>query len=80
MSTLTRRHFKAIADALSLVRPVPEHYMHMNSYNAAVVQWRDSVCCLADVCAADNERFDRRKFNEACGYYASYDEAAAKCA
>ena len=80
MSTLTRRHFKAIAAALSLVRPVPERYAHMNSYDAAVVQWRDSVCRLADMCAAENERFDRHKFYEACGYYASYDEAAAKCA
>ena len=79
MSTFTRQHFKAIAHALNLARPVPEHYVHMNSYNAAVEQWRNSVGYLADVCAADNERFDRCKFNEACGYYASYDEAAAKC-
>ncbi len=53
---MTRRHFKAIADTLArFADRIP-----------APVLW-DLANELADLCAAENPRFDRQRFRTACG-------------
>jgi len=51
---MTRRHFRAVADALRASDANPD----------AV---RDIALALADVFAADNPRFDSERFLTACG-------------
>ncbi len=53
---MTRRHFQAIADVLA---------RHADVIPAETL-W-DLADDLADVCAAENPRFDRQRFRTACG-------------
>jgi hypothetical protein len=55
---LTRKDFEAIAHAMATV-PTPS--------NDAVGAWRASVYALGTMCAQSNPRFNRLKFEAACG-------------
>ena len=54
---MTKKHFEALADALSKSRPIE---------SIALAQWDQSVRDVARVCADSNSQFDRDKFVEAC--------------
>jgi len=57
---LTRKHFQALADSLKALRPDP-------AFPLDFAMWSDVVDKTADVCAASNPRFNRERFNDACG-------------
>ncbi len=56
---MTKKHFEALAAALSERRPVP--LAHDRD------QWEVDVLGVADVCAQFNPHFDRARFLKACG-------------
>jgi hypothetical protein len=62
---MTRRHFQAIADVLAgeLALALAD-----GSPADAQVTLRNLTASLADVCAAENPRFDRAKFYAASGF------------
>lgn len=68
---MTRKHFQAMADALRIARPLWPHTdigrFSDPEAQAACDQWRHDVQAVADVFAADNGRFDRERFDRACG-------------
>ena len=53
---LTKRHFDYIAWAMRICRPG----------SGELAQWRNTCEMLADMCALENQRFDRGKFMRAC--------------
>lgn len=54
------RHYRAIAATLAKTKPMP-------GYSAmASTKWLADITALADMFAADNPRFDRERFLEAC--------------
>jgi len=55
---MSRKHFKALAEALKACRPGASIYLD---------QWRNDVEAIADVCQISNPRFKRQTFKEACG-------------
>ena len=60
---MTKKHFKAIAEAMSDIRP--ENVPVMRNDRA---QWAVTVYRMAELCQSDNPRFDRVRFYAACGY------------
>ena len=55
---MTRKHFIALAEALRNVRPI-------NSKGHPVKErWRRCVEAVANVCQANNDKFDHSKFIE----------------
>jgi hypothetical protein len=56
---LTRKHFCALAEALSWERPTG----HPAEYKG----WERAVAAVADVCQASNGNFNRDTFLRACG-------------
>ena len=58
---MTRKHFKAIAEAFKYGRPAP----HWDANKRT--QWSMDVRAMADVCRTFNSGFDRDRFIEACG-------------
>jgi hypothetical protein len=68
---VTRKHFQALADTLRHARPLWPHedFGRFSDAEAqtAVDQWTRDVRAVADVCAGQNGRFDRRRFYAACG-------------
>lgn len=59
---MTRKHFKAIAEALKHQRPIDLEL------EAAFICWQTCVIAMADVCSSFNGQFDRSRFYTACGY------------
>lgn len=58
---MTRKHFKAIAAAI--------REANLNNENEReAIRLRIVTEKLADVCKADNDRFNKAKFMEACGF------------
>lgn len=56
---MTRKDFRALAAAFKAIRP---------TYGTVEYgQWLDSVDAAVRVCAQSNPRFDRVRFNAACG-------------
>ena len=53
---MTRKHFKALAEAFAAVSPKG-------------AEWRLCVERIASACRQFNPAFDRYKFLHACGYY-----------
>lgn len=61
-ATMTRQHFRAIAETLRGLRPEwPQ------DGQAACDRWSDAVRCFADLCSASNPRFSRERFYAAAG-------------
>ena len=57
---MTRKHFKAFAQALKSERPSLD-------WSSKYVQWAQDVKAVAEACAEFNEDFDFERFYEACG-------------
>jgi hypothetical protein len=57
---MTRKHFKALAQALKSERPSVD-------WGNKHLQWTQDVKAIAEVCAKFNEDFDFNRFFEACG-------------
>ena len=58
---MTKKYFKALADALF-------HEMPKSSPESAEMQqWKDDCKAVASVCSDSNPRFDWNRFMEACG-------------
>ena len=58
---MTRKHFKALAEALKNVQPA-----EINSPIGR--QWERDTNVIAEVLARFNSRFDQQRFVKACGY------------
>lgn len=66
---MTRKDYVAIAEALrvSRVASVKSEKVPTSWYDGANNQWRVSCIHIADMLAANNPRFDRQRFYDACG-------------
>lgn len=64
---MTRRHFVALADALSMARPCCTPDIPEPVQAALERQHLRNVKAIADACAASNGRFDRGRFYRAAG-------------
>ena len=58
---MTRKHFQAIADHLRTTKPAHGE--------PARLQWQSDCHAMADMCGAQNPRFDRGRFLDACGMF-----------
>jgi lipopolysaccharide biosynthesis protein len=58
---MTKKHFKAIAEAFKFGRPAKHWDPNKRT------QWNMDVKAMADVCASFNGAFDRDRFIAACG-------------
>ena len=65
--TLSRAHFQLIADTLRDVRPTTSNFPSDDHLIGALHQWQDTVKAMSRTLAATNPRFDRRRFENACG-------------
>lgn len=59
---MSKKHFQALADALRASKVLP-----IAGWENVHTQWKIDVIAVADVCAAQNSRFDRSRFYSACG-------------
>ena len=58
---MTKKHFRKLAHGLATIEPV-------NVEEAEYAIWESCVYMVAGVCEAENPRFDRGRFLEACHY------------
>ena len=75
---MTRKHFNAIAKAMTQLRKFDVEDRELSSENVRVVRYSSVVDALAGICAANNENFDRDRFLTACGI--SVEESKLKAA
>lgn len=61
---MSKRQYQALALGLHRERPNP-YIAGMYAPAEAFAMWQACVAAVADVCAADNSRFDRERFLEA---------------
>jgi hypothetical protein len=64
---MTRKHFRALAEALSEAKPVPFLTVPSDSDAASLAMWSHLVDEIADVCSETNPRFDYGAFRAAAG-------------
>lgn len=64
---MTKKHFDALADALSTARPITYGYNTPSQVADALAPWEESCAAVARVCARFNPNFDRARFLAACG-------------
>jgi hypothetical protein len=57
---MTRKDYVLLAQALAVARPSP------GDAKIAWITWRLDCKCIADALAADNNRFERQRFIDAC--------------
>lgn len=62
---MSRKDYEAFAVALASVRPEYTDHADKESW-AQERQWESCVRAVGDVLAADNSRFDRVRFVQAC--------------
>lgn len=65
---MTKKHFKAIAEALSKAMPD-------NNSADALATWTQCVVAITDVCASTNPHFDRERFLDACGVVRAFESS-----
>ena len=67
---MTRKHFKAIADALASNKPKLSDFgpAYENEYECQLGQWRADVMAMVAVCRQFNSNFNKNRFLEACDY------------
>jgi hypothetical protein len=58
---MSKKHYQAIASAMRITKPAH------STVCTTVQSWQQICQTLASVLAADNPRFDRSKFLDACG-------------
>lgn len=68
MAGMTRKDFQAIADVLKDNHPGETVYFHAMMNTGAAYHWEKMVIAFGDMCASQNSRFDRGRFENACGY------------
>lgn len=64
---MTRKHYTALARKLYAAKPAVNRRLSDYAIPAGpYCGWWESVRAVADVCEADNDRFDRGRFIKAC--------------
>lgn len=63
---MSRKHFKSLAAALALSRPMA-HPGTVEEHQR-VEDWRTTVRNVADACSLHNDNFDRSRFLDAADY------------
>ena len=63
---MTKKHFKAIAEAMHSIKPLEHEEPYLDA-------WYEAIGKLADVCMASNPRFNINIFQKACEEGLSYD-------
>jgi hypothetical protein len=67
MQMVTKKHFKAIADAMRDGKPTQANCVSDSEYRARLGTWAWTVQRVADALASMNPRFDETRFKTACG-------------
>ena len=65
--TITRKHFKLIAESLKDSTPEPRDFDTPEMYEVAAGQWRDCCKHVGGVLRQTNPAFNRDRFLDACG-------------
>jgi hypothetical protein len=66
---MTKKDYVMIASALKCLSPIKyDDDLPGGGYSDAHRTWKDCVTGIADAMAADNGRFDRARFYDACDY------------
>lgn len=73
MSSMTRKHFKAIADTVLATRQRIEkmydnNELSLDAKQDCIAMLNNQAEALANMCRNDNALFNRQKFMEACGF------------
>lgn len=63
---MTRKDYVAVARALATTKPEISVMLHGDSYEKVKTARQDIIDRIADVFAADNPRFNRKRFYSAC--------------
>jgi hypothetical protein len=63
---MTRQHYELIASIFRGTKPLEENYENVDEFDARYVQWGVVVLAFAIQLDSDNERFDRKRFLDAC--------------
>lgn len=64
---MTRKDYVALAEAIKGEFPV--EITNSELLRTRIADWRGMVAAIANVCARDNSRFDRERFERACEGY-----------
>lgn len=63
---MTRRDYVKLAACMAATKPAVD--VHGNVDRGRRTQWEHDCACLSDTLKADNPRFDRTRFLQACTY------------
>ncbi len=67
MAGMTRKDFQAIADVLKDLKPAKTEDIG-TGYTAEFRMWQNTVKEFTNMCAGQNGRFDRDRFQRACDF------------
>lgn len=65
--SMTRKHFKLIAEALKDSEPSPSFFESGAIFDEAKAQWIRSCKSVASVLGQTNPSYDKNRFLDACG-------------
>lgn len=68
MSSMTKAHFKLIAQGLKDAKPRREDAPTKPKYLVALTTWEKTVSSVCSQLYYTNGRFDNQRFLRACGY------------